>query len=151
VNHARKAIRHAVVDLLKAGNTLAGARVLDSAYKPRLAFPSLVVLTMGEDQQLLGDTGSFADRAVMRVMHLDVSAEVQQNTDPEDTRDDLLGQVEQLLANAAENGLLSGIKDIVPGGMRLDTYEEGGKPIVVGRQRYQITYLTTQADPASAV
>lgn len=153
MNHQRKLIRRAIVDLLKAGDTLAGARVLDTTYKPRLQFPALVVLSVGEDQQLLSDQGlgAIGDRAVHRLMHMDVNAEVQQNTGAEDTRDDLLGQVEQLLANAAAAGLIPGIKDITPDAMRVEHDASGEKPIEVGRQRFRITYLTTQADPGSAV
>lgn len=153
MNHQRKLIRHAIVQLLKAGGTLAGVRVHDSAYKPRVQFPALVVLAVGEDQQLLGEQGlgAIGERAIHRTLHLDVNAEVQQNTGAEDTRDDLLGQVEALLANAAASGAIPGIQDITPSAMRVEHYSEGEKPIEVGRQRFTVTYLTTQADPGSAV
>lgn len=153
MSHHRQAIRNAIVQLLRAGGTLAGARVHDTAYKPRVQFPALVVLVVGEDQQLLSDQGlgGFGDRAVQRLLHLDVNAEVQQATAPEDTRDDLLAQVETLLANAAAAGLIPGIQDITPTAMRVEHANEGEKPIEVGRQRFQITYLTTQADPGTAV
>lgn len=152
MNHQRKLIRKAIVALLVGADTLA-REVRDSAYKPRLKFPALLVLSVGEDQQVLSEQGlgAFSDRAIHRVMHLDVIAEVQQNTDAEDVRDDLLGQVEVLLANAAEAGSIPGIKDIQPVAMRAEHSGEGEKPIEVGRQRFQITYLTPQADPASAV
>ncbi len=153
MTHRRKAIRKAIVELLKGGDTLAGLRVLDSAYKPRLSFPALVVLSQGEDQQLLPEQGlgAVGDRAVQRLLHLDVFAEIQQNAGAEDTCDDLLAQVEALIASAAEAGDIPGVIDIVPSAMRAESGADGEKPIVVGRQRFAITYLTTQADPGTAV
>lgn len=153
MNHHRKAIRAAIVSLLKAGGTLADQRVFDTTYRPRVQFPALVVLAVGEDQQMLSEQGlgDFAERAVHRVLHLDVNAEIQKNAGAEDERDDLLGQVEALLANAAAAGAIPGIQDITPDAMRVEHYGDGEKPIEVGRQRFRITYLTTQADPGSAV
>jgi hypothetical protein len=143
VIHQRQLIRSAIVSLLQAGG-LAGGRVHDTAYKPRVHFPALVVLVAGEDQQRFTDLG---DRVLQRTLHLDVIAELQQNAGLEDARDALLGEVEQLLAEAE----IPGVKDIVPVAMRVDTSSEGERPIEVARQRFQITYFTPQADPASAV
>lgn len=153
MSHQRKLIRKAIVQLLAAGGTLAGLRVLDSQYKPRVQFPTLVVMAVGEDQRLLSDQGlgDFAERGVERTLHLDVIAEVQKNDGAEDERDDLLAQVEVLLANAASAGAIPGVKNIVPVAMRAEQFNEGAKPIDLGRQRFEITYFTTQADPGTAI
>lgn len=153
MNHLRKVIRNAVVDLIKAGNTLAGDQVHASTFKPRVRFPALVVLSMGEEQRPVSEQGlgGFGERAFERSMTLDVISEVQQNAGAEDTRDDLLGQVEALLANAMDAGLLPGVKNIVPVAMRAEGSSDGEKPIDQGRQRFVITFHTTQADPATAV
>lgn len=148
MSHLRKVIRGAVVTLLRDGNTLAGDRVLDTAYKPRVRFPALVVLCLAEDQQVmgLGDT----ERLVDRTMHLDVHAEVQQAANAEDVRDDLLAQAEALIATVATSGVIPGVRDIVPVGLRIEEFHEGEKPITVGRQRFAVTYFTTTGDPSAA-
>jgi len=148
VSHLRKSIRKAIVDLLRSSSTLAGPRVHDTAYKPRAAFPALLVLCPGEDQELLSDIGG-ADRVASRTLHLDISAEVQQVANAEDTRDDLLAQVEALLAAAAAAGAITGVRDIQPVGMRVDDGLEGQMPITVGRQRFAVTYFTTTGNPTA--
>lgn len=150
MSHLRKLIRTAIVNLLLDGGTLAGARVLESAYKPRIQFPALLVAYVGEDQEVAGPVGG-PDRMVNRTLHLDVHAEVQQAANAEDVRDDLLAQVEALIAAVATSGVIPGVRDIVPVGLRVQEFHEGEKPITVGRQRFAVTYFTTTGDPSAAV
>lgn len=149
MTHLRQVIRSAVVELLRQGDVLPSGQVLDTAYKPRVRFPALVVLCPSEDQQVQSQVGG-ADRLVDRTLHLDVHAEVQQAANAEDTRDQLLAKAETLIAEVATSGVIPGVRDIVPVGMRVEEFHEGEKPITVGRQRFAVTYWTTTGDPSEA-
>lgn len=144
--HARRTIRQALVAALAGGATLAGARVFDHPTDPRHQFPALTVFDASEQQRpetLPGGPG----RIVTRMYSVEVTAEVQQVAGYADTRDDLLAEVEALLAAAA----LPGVKSIAPAGFDAGQYVEGERPICVGRQRFEILYYTTQGNPAATL
>lgn len=151
MSHHRQAIRAAVVAALAAGGTAAGTRVHDHPYDLRTAFPALSVRTLGERQDLLDRTGAAANRTVERSLTLEVVAEVQQATGAADARDNLLGQVEAVLAAAAEANALPGVRLIVPSVCVMAEDDAGERQILVGRQQFDITYYTTAGAPGTAV
>lgn len=146
MNHQRDTIREAIVALLAAGGTAAGARVFDHPYDPRTLFPALTVEDVNEQQQPLSMPAG-ADRVIERTFLIEVGAEVQQVANYARTRGQLLADVERLLAGAA----IAGVKSITPAGYapRLDT--TGEQPIAVGRQRFEILYFTPQGDPSATL
>lgn len=144
MNHQRHVIREAIVALLTAGGTAAGARVYDTPTDPRVAFPALVVEDLGEDQRANTMPGGPA-RPIERRMVIEVTAEVQQISAYARTRDQLLADVESLLAAA----VIPGVKSIVPTGYVPDRDGSGERPIAIGRQRFEVMYMTTQGNPSS--
>lgn len=140
--HHRHVIREAVVALLIAAGTSAGARVYDTPTDPRRAFPALTVEDLGEQQQNL-TTARGPGATVRRTLVLEVAAEVQQTTGYARDRDQLLADVETAMAGAD----ISGVQLIKPAGYAPDTVPGLERPIAVGRQRFEITYLTTQGAP----
>lgn len=146
MNHQRHIIREAVVAALAAAGTAAGARVYDHPYDPRTTFPALTVEDMDERQSIDTFPGGAA-RPVLRSYSLIVSAEVQQNTNWARQRDQLLADVEAVLAGL----VIAGVKTIVPAGYQPDTANYGEQPIVVGRQRFEVVYYTPQGNPSVTV
>lgn len=144
--HARTTIRQALVAALAAGGTSAGARVYDTPSDVRTAWPALVVEDMGESQTATTFPGG-AGRTVERRLMLDVTAELQQTTGYAAARDALLADVEAIAVAAT----LPGAKDITPVGYSPDLSNSGERPIVVGRQRFEVLYVTTQGNPASTI
>lgn len=146
MNHQRHLIREALVALLAAGGTAAGARVYENPYAPRDTFPALVVEDLAERQDASSapfNTG----RTVQRRLLLQVSAEVQQSDTYARQRDQLLADVERLLAGAA----IPGLKSITPAGFEADFDMGRERPIAVGRQRFELFYATSQGDPATSL
>jgi hypothetical protein len=146
VIHARTAIRQALVAALAAGGTAAGARVYDTPSDVRTAFPALVVEDLGEMQAATTLPGG-PGRRIERQLRLQVSAELQQTTGYAAARDALLADVEVIAVNA----VLPGIKSIVPAGYQADLSNFGERPIVVGRQAFEVLYYTSQGDPSSTL
>ena len=145
MNHQRHIIREAIVALLAAAGTSASTRVYDTPYDPRTEFPALVVEDDGEDQTATSFGNGQASRLIERTFRITVNAEVQQIANYARARDQLLGDVEATLAIAA----LAGVKSITPSGYRADMSYSGDRPIALGRQRFDVTYVTTQGDPAT--
>jgi hypothetical protein len=146
VNHARHVIREAVIALLAAGGTAAGARVLDNPTDPRVELPTLVVEDLGEQQGIRSLPGG-PDRPIERELLLEVTAELRQRGQYARARDQLLADVERLLALAA----IPGVKYIVPAGFAAEVSGDGDQPIAVGRQRFRVGYFTTQGDPSTTL
>lgn len=144
MNHQRHVIREAIVALLAAGGTAAGARVYDSPTDPRTTFPALVVEDIGEGQRANTMPGG-ADRPIERRMTLEVTAELQQVVTAARARDQLVADVEAVLAAA----VIPGVKWIVPIGYVPDRDGSGERPIFIGRQRFEVMYVTTQGNPAA--
>lgn len=145
MNHQRHLIREAIVALLASAGTTASTRVYDTPTDPRTVFPALVVEDDGESQQVTSTMGGgMAGRMVERTLQLVVNAEVQQNGDYARARDQLLAAVEAALAGSA----IAGVKSITPSGYMPDTDPRGERPIALGRQRFEVVYLTTQGNPA---
>lgn len=144
--HARKTIREAVWALLKSGATAADSRVYDHPNNPRTAFPALVIEDAEEPQQGLTMPAG-ASRILERRYAFVVSAEVQQVSGYAAQRDDLLAQVEVLLAAAG----IGGAKSITPTHYHADMDHTGERPIAVGRQRFEALYLTAQGAPGTAL
>ena len=142
--HARTAIRQALAAALAAGGTAAGPRVYDTPSDVRTAFPALVIDDLGEQQAAVTLPGGPGRRVERRLM-LEVSAELQQVAGYAAARDTLLADVEAIAVNAA----LPGVKQIVPVGYVPDLANTGERPLVVGRQRFEVLYVTTQGDPST--
>lgn len=141
MTHQRTVIRQAVVALLLAAGTDAGSRVFDTPNDPRTAFPAIVVLDGAETQQ--ATTLSFGSRTIERTYSLEVRVEVQQLAGYAAQRDALLAQVEAALADA----LLPGVKSIVPTHYVPEEDHNGERPIVLGRQSFDVLYYTPQDRP----
>lgn len=145
MNHQRHLIREAIVALLSAAGTTASTRVYDTPTDPRTVFPALVVEDDGEGQQVTSTMGGgMAGRMVERTLLLVVNAEVQQITNYARARDQLLAEVEAALASSS----IAGVKSITPSGYMADLNAQGERPIALGRQRFDVTYITTQGNPA---
>jgi hypothetical protein len=145
MNHQRHVIREAIVALLAAAGTTASTRVYDTPSDPRTVFPALVVEDDGESQQVTSTMGGgVAGRMVERTLLLVVNAEVQQIANYARARDQLLAAVEAALAGSA----IAGVKSITPAGYQADSSYQGERPIALGRQRFDVTYLTTQGNPS---
>ena len=143
--HQRYIIREAIVALLAAASTPASTRVYDTPVEPRTEFPALTVEDTGEAQEVTSGMGGQAGRLVERTLIVIVSAEVMQNNDYARQRDALLGDVEAALATA----FIQGVKSITPAGYQPDTDHTGEHPVAVGRQRFEVVYITTQGNPAA--
>lgn len=144
--HARRSIREAIVALLAAGGTAAGARVYDHPYDQRSTFPALSVTDVTEQQQALTMPAG-ADRVIERGLVFEIAAEVQQTANYARQRDDLLADVEALLAGAA----IAGVKSITPAGYAPLLDASGDRPIAIGRQRFEVLYFTPQGNPATTL
>ena len=145
MNHQRHIIREAIVALLAAAGTSASTRVYDTPYDPRTEFPALVVEDDGEDQSVTSFGNGQASRLIERTLRITVNAEVQQIANYARTRDQLLADVEAALASAS----IAGVKTITPTGYRSDVSYGADRPIALGRQRFDVLYLTTQGNPAT--
>lgn len=144
--HARAAIRQALVAALAAGGTAAGARVYDTPSDVRTAWPALVVEDLGELQSAPTFPGG-PGRMIERRLAIEVSAELQQTTGYAAARDALVADVEAI----AVSSTLPGVKSIIPTGYTPDLSNTGERPIVVGRQRFEVLYVTTQGDPSTPI
>ena len=145
MNHQRHVIREAIVSLLAAAGTEAGTRVYDTPWDARTVFPALTVEDFGEDQSADTMGSGMASRYITRTMRININAEVQQVSGYARVRDQLLAAVEAALAGAA----IAGVKSITPSGYSADLAAVGEKPIALGRQRFDVVYVTTQGDPST--
>lgn len=146
MKHQRSVIRQAIVRALVQARTRADGRVSDNPWNERTALPALVVEDLGEQQDVIG-FGAGPGVAVERQFLLQVRAELAPLDDPAAARDELIGEVEATLAGAA----IAGVKAIVPAGYQADGAEQGGTQVVVGLQRFQVTYITPMNNPAAAM
>jgi len=144
--HRRRVIRQAVVQGLIDAATAAGSRVFDHAWNVRDTLPAIVVEDLSEDQQT-PTFGAGAARHLERRLLLQVSAELDSLGNPAADRDDLLAEIEVAVAGLQ----LPGVQAIVPAGYDSDEAMNGGRPLVVGRQRFEVTYLTPMNNPAVAL
>ena len=146
MSHARTAIRQALVSALAAGGTSASTRVYDTPSDVRVTFPALTVEDIGESQAATTFPGGTA-RTIERQLRLLVTAELQQTTGYAAARDTLLASVEAIAVTAT----LPGVKSITPVGYQPDLSNSGDRPIVVGRQSFEVLYYTSQGSPSSTL
>lgn len=144
--HARTAIRQALVAALAAGGTAAGSRAHDTPSDTRTTFPALTVEDVGELQAATTLPGG-PGRIVERRLRLQVTSELQQTAGYAAARDSLVADVEVIAVNA----VLPGAKSITPIGYQPDLSNIGERPIAVGRQLFEVIYLTTQGDPSTTL
>lgn len=141
--HQRHVIREAIVAALAAANTAAGARVYDHPYDPRVTFPALTVEDLGE-MQGTENMPAGPNRIIERSYVLQITAEVRQVAQYARQRDQLLADVEAVLASL----VVAGVKAIVPQGYTPDLHSDADLPVAVGRQRFEVTYYTPQGNPS---
>lgn len=146
MNHKRIDIRNAIAALLIAGNTAAGPRVRKSPTDPAQACPLLDVEDLGEQQAARSLAGG-PDRVIERELIIEVSAKLYETGDYITARDQLIADVERLMAYAA----IPGVKYIAPAGFTPDQSNDGERPIAVGRQRFRVFYITPQGDPSATL
>lgn len=148
MNHHRHVIREAVVSMLAAGGTAAGTRVYDHPVDPRITLPALTIVDVGERQAALSMPAD-AGRAIERTLVLEIAAEVKQVSNYARARDQLLADVERLLATTP----ITGVKSVTPAGyLPAPTDPLGGEvPVAIGRQRFDVLYYTTQGDPSATL
>lgn len=144
MTHARATIREAFVAALTAGGTAAGSNVFDHPSRTRNSFPSLSVVDVAEPQEV-ASMGPAATRRINRRLVLEVSAEVKQTSGYAAARDSLLAEVEAIFATAS----VAGVKQVTPAGFAADEDYAGEQPVAVGRQRFEIFYVTRQGDPST--
>jgi len=146
MNHSRHVIREALIAALAAGNTAAGSRVYDHPSDVRTAWPALTVEDVAERQEATTLPGGPA-RTIIRSYEIEISAELQQVAGYARARDQLLADVERIAASA----VLPGARSIAPTHYMSDLSSAGERPIMIGRQRFEIQYATTQGNPASTI
>ena len=146
MNHQRHVIREAIVALLAAAGTAAGTRVFDHPYDPRETFPALTVEDDSEAQSAMA-IHSAVSGPLERNYRFVVTAEVQQSDNAARQRDQLLADVERLLAAAS----LAGVKSITPLSYQPSQHDSGQKPIRLGHQMFEAIYVTPQGDPSTAI
>lgn len=146
--HHRHIIREAICAALAAGGTAAAGRVFDEPHDVRTVFPSLSVWDVAEDQRAESMmVESLADRIIGRQLTIEVRAEVAQVATAGRTRDQLLADVERILSTVP----IDGVKSITPAGYAPQRDNTAELPLLVGRQRFEITYYTSQGDPSAPV
>lgn len=150
--HQRKLIRHAVVDLLIAANTAAGARVLATRIDPirKTGLPALSVYTLREDVD--PDSNTTAPVELKRYTSLEVSGWVAHSDDipVDDAMDNLAEAIENAMSNdptfggAAEDSFLESTEMQVMA-------EDGRSDPLVGNVvlTYQVTYRTSPPVPGT--
>ena len=146
VVHQRRLIREALVRVLIDAGTQAAARVFDHPWNEREDLPALVVEDLGEAQQATTQ-GIGAARAVERVYMVEVGVEVEAIDDWAGARDDLLAEVEAAVAGAS----IPGVKAIVPAGYDAQGATTGARPVVTGKQRFEVTYITPMNNPGATL
>jgi hypothetical protein len=146
VSHYRTVIRDAAVRALIDAGTNAHGRVYDHPWNDRDTLPAIVVEDLGETQAAT-TYGQGAARGVERVLLLEISGELQPLERMAPARDELMSQIETAIAEL----VVPGVKVIVPAGYQADESNNGGRQVVVGRQRFEVTYITPMNNPAAVL
>lgn len=144
MTHARATIRDAVQARLLLGATAAGSRIHVHPVDPRTILPAITLVDMGETHAMPSIPGG-PQRLVERELLLDITAELQQTGDYATARDDLMAQIEVLMSQP-----FAGVRNVELRGYQPET-QPGEMTLAVGRQRYALTYITTAADPSTAI
>jgi hypothetical protein len=144
--HHRTVIRRAAVRALIDANTCAGDRVFDHPWNERDTLPAITLEDLGEFQEA-PDYGFERARTIQRRLTLQVSGEVEALDDWAAVRDDLMAQIEAAMAGLQ----VVGVKQVVPVGYSPDGPNNGARPTLVGRQRFEVTYLTPMNNPAAVL
>lgn len=146
--HPRKVIRHAVVDLLTAASTAAGARVFATRVEPikRTALPTISVYTLGEPVR------PGADQTAPRELTRDVKVEIagwvahSDSLSVDDAMDDLAEQIEA--AMDADPYLGGAAGDSVLESTEIEVRDDGERLIGIVALTYSVTYRTSPEAPA---
>lgn len=146
--HARTAIRNQIADLLEAGVPAVAGRVFRSpvsAIDPA-DMPCLAVFVRGEEIAA-GTVLSAGKRRLRRVAEVVISAMVASGEDPLGAAEDLLAQVETVLADNPTIGGL--VQQMTPTALEVDKDDEGEVPIAGGALSYAATYYTREGSPGA--
>jgi hypothetical protein len=148
VIHHRAAIREAVVSALIAAGTAAGSRVDEDPYDLIEAAdcPHLSVEDESESQTPMTIHAAAAS-PLQRSYRFIVTASIVQNATAQRARDGMLADVEACLASVA----LPGVRSIQPLAYTPASRNEGEQRIRIGHQLFEVTYVTTQGDPSTAL
>lgn len=152
--HPRKAIRQAVVALLVAANTAAGARVKGTRVAPhrKSQLPALSVYTLNDpvDEDLSTNTTEAHE------LELEVALWVENlDSNPaDDAMDDLAEQVEAAMRATVYSGSMLGGKatKIVFKGTVMEVVEDDGRSdpeIGIAVMRYVVSYKASKTAPAA--
>jgi hypothetical protein len=146
--HARTAIRNEIARLLEEGIPDVAGRVFRSpvsAIDPA-DMPCLAVFVRGEEVSA-GTVLGGGKRRLRRVAEVVVSAMVAGGEDPIGATEDLLGQVEAVLADNPTIGGL--VQQMTPTALEVDKDDEGEVPIAGGAVSYAATYHTREGTPGA--
>lgn len=145
MTHMRTTLRAALVDRLLAAGTAAGSRVFDAPYNHRNTFPAICVEQVAESQQLQSVMSGSANAIVERGLQIEIKAEISQIDGYQTALDAICEQIEA----AASTLSVAGLKNIQAAGYSQDEVMTDNAPVTIGRQRYVLTYYTTQAAPGA--
>jgi hypothetical protein len=154
--HIRRVIRQGFVDVLKDARTAAGSNVSQHPFNDRIVTKSIVVEDLGAKHSEgnvteVQATLSEFDDDVERRYRICTIVEIKGGPEPQDARDDLVGEVEAALMTAAAAGDLPGVKALRLAGYTADDDNTGDQPIRRGLQVFEATYITPGADPTTTL
>ena len=146
-NHIRQQIRERVGTTL-TGLSTTGSNVFQSrVYNLENSdLPALIIYTRSEDTELL-EMGS--TRTLERNLSLVVEAYVKANSNYDDTIDTIAKEIESAMgADVTHNNLA---RDSFLDSTEINYNGEGDQPLAVMEMTFNISYLTTEAAPDSAL
>jgi hypothetical protein len=145
--HAREQIRDAAVTAL-TGLTTTGTRVYRSRIYPlaQAKLPGLAIYTKSESTDYATQA---RPRTLIRTLSVAVEAYVSANTDFDETIDDIASEVEAAMYTNLTLGGLA--KDSKISGIEIDFSGDGENPVAVATLTIDITYVTTEGSPNTAV
>ncbi len=146
-NHIRQQIRERVGSTL-SGLTTTGSNVFQSRVfnLEESKLPAIIIYTKSETNELL-QMGS--TRTLQRNLSLAVEAYVKATSNFDDTIDSIAKEVESAMASDVTHNNLA--RDSFLESTEINYNGEGDQPLAVMEMTYNISYLTTEAAPDSAL
>lgn len=143
--HVRTQVRAAAVTAL-TGLTTTGSRVYDSLVYPMQdkQLPGLRIDTGDEDIAVESIDGEL----LARTLQLVVQACVKQNTNYNDTVDDIIKEVEIAISG---NQALGGAKAVLLKSIHVELSGDGEKPVAVATMTFEVLYYSAQSAPDVAL
>lgn len=147
--HARTTLRADIVAALIAAATPAGSRVYTEERVAKLTeaeLPAIRVLVQSEAQERTGKGSNRRDSLIERNATVLVTYETAQTAGFITAADGALALIEIAMATLTS----AVIKDIKPQQVLFDIDDSGALPLYSAAQQFEVFYITTQADPATA-